>query len=490
MLRQRFDTIEIVDLRGDSRGARPAGIETDENVFAIQAGVCILTAVAAVEHRESGAEARVRYADVWRHGAFTARDKRNLLETVRAGRSDLAFVDIGRSDLEDFLPRAFEGLDWPGLPEVFIYRSSGVQTKRDEFVYGFSAAMLLDRWRSLASLPPIEAEELFHPTRARTIATALATPLAAQEIELSSYRPLDRRYLIRATRVIDRRRPNLQLAWGSSNRAIYALPAGTGAGPAVWLHSLLPDYHSFRGSYGGYAFPLWDRRHGEDAHNLNPGLLEGLAGAYGRPVTAEDAFDAITALLSATSYTRRFAWDLEETFAHIPFPADVNIFLEAVRIGAEIRTLETFAREPVAAFHSARLAGHATGVTLAVPQIGRAFQADGRGGGTVPLQEDQSLRLVNLPERVWQFAVSDYRVLPRWLAARTGEALNAAFQRAILDVAWRIEELLHWFDAADHVLVASILASLSRLDLRLVVPGTAQAHEVEEELDDPRDSTG
>ncbi len=49
MMRRRFDAIEIVDLRGDSRGARPAGIEADENVFAIQAGVCILTAVATGE---------------------------------------------------------------------------------------------------------------------------------------------------------------------------------------------------------------------------------------------------------------------------------------------------------------------------------------------------------------------------------------------------------------------------------------------------------
>lgn len=188
-------------------------------------------------------------------------------------------------------------------------------------------------------------------------------------------------------------------------------------------------------------------------------------------------------MLSATSYsyTRRFAWDLEETFPHVPFPADVNIFAKATRIGAEIRTPETFAREPVADFHSARLAGSASGVTLAVPPIGRAFQADGRGGGTVALQQDQSLRLVNLPERVWQFAVSDYRVLPRFLAARTGEALNATLQRAILDVAWRIEELLHWFDPADDVLAASILAPLSRLDLGLVVTGTTQAHEVEEE---------
>ena len=106
------------------------------------------------------------------------------------------------------------------------------------------------------------------------------------------------------------------------------------------------------------------------------------------------------------------------------------------------------------------------------------------------MQEDQSLRISNLPERVWQFAVSGYRVLPRWLAARNGEALDAALQRAILDVAWRIEELLHWFDAADQVLARAIEASLSRADLGLPEPGAVQRQEVELQDDDPSDSTG
>ena len=87
--------------------------------------------------------------------------------------------------------------------------------------------------------------------------------------------------------------------------------------------------------------------------------------------------------------------------------------------------------------------------------------------GRVPLQEDQPLFIANVPERVWQFAVSGYRVLPRWLAARNGEALNAVLQRAILDVARRVEELLHWFDTADKVLAQAVAASLTRHELGL-----------------------
>ena len=178
------------------------------------------------------------------------------------------------------------------------------------------------------------------------------------------------------------------------------LPSGTGTGPAVWVHSLLPDYHAFRGSYGGYAFPLWDRRNGVEANNLNPALLATLAVAYGHPVSAETIFDAMTGLLSATSYTSRFAWDLEEAFAHVPFPADAGIFLEAARIGAEIRALETFSRDPAPNYRSARLTGRATGVTLAMPPPARAFQNTSTDVGSIARQEDRSLCLTGLPERV------------------------------------------------------------------------------------------
>ena len=36
---------------------------------------------------------------------------------------------------------------------------------------------------------------------------------------------------------------------------------------------LLPDYHSFRGSYGGYAFPLRDNRAGHGPFNIARNLL-------------------------------------------------------------------------------------------------------------------------------------------------------------------------------------------------------------------------
>ena len=171
--------------------------------------------------------------------------------------------------------------------------------------------------------------------------------------------------------------------WGEENVCLYALPGGTGAGPAVWCHGLLPDYHAFRGSYGGYAFPLYDRRPRVNGSNLSAALIESLSAAYGRPVAPEDVFDAILCLFSATSYTRRFAEDLEDVFPHVPFPARYPVFADAVRIGREIRMVETFAREPGEAYRRpgfARVVTQPRGAVTAVELHRRAALPCARTG--------------------------------------------------------------------------------------------------------------
>jgi hypothetical protein len=489
MLRRRFDAIDIVDLRGDSRGARPAGIGAEENVFEIQVGVCILTAVASGAPRQAGTEAKVRYADVWRHGAFTASDKLALLDTARVDPATLTFAEIERRDMDDFVPAAFEGLDWPALPEAFAYRGYGVKTQHDDIAYGFSKAALLGNIRAFeAERDADRAAEIFKNSRKNKATGAQAVAVSAADAREISFRPLDRRWLYYDSRFVDEMARRPISAWGTENRCLYALPSGTGAGPAVWLHGLLPDYHAFRGSYGGYAFPLFDRRHGASAHNLNPALLDGLTSLYGQTVTPDAVFDAIAALLSATSYTRRFAWDLEEAFAHIPFPAEAVVFAEAARVGGEIRALECFIREPEREYRGARLLGRASGVILAAPPQRNAFLEDGSGRGFIPLQEDQSLRLAGVSRPAFEFAVSGYRVLYRWLAARNGEAIDAALQRGILDIVWRIEELLHWFDAADAVLERALVRPVTRAELSLANPGTAPAVGLEDSDDEQPES--
>ena len=480
MLRHRFDHIDIVDLRGDLRGSRPAGITQDEGVFAIQTGVCILTAVATGKRRSASADAAVTYADAWREAAFTEQAKLRLLDLARSAHVSLDASQVMGSSLADLVPAAFEGLSWPSLPDVFTFLKSGLKTQRDRLVYGFSSSQVRDNIKQFVAEADAQAQRLFFPrsddengrinqSEMSRFSNARKSKFDKDYIRQCAYRPLDLREIYYHPSFISRPGPELVAAFGARNICLYAMPSGTGAGPAAWAHALLPDYHAFRGSYGGYAFPLWDRRNGPNSHNLRQPLLDRLSTLYAHRVTPQQIFNTIAALLSATSYTSRFAWDLQDTFARIPFPASAETFLEAARIGHHIVELETFSREPAEPFRTARLLGRATGLTLEIPTRSDAFHQDGTGSGFVPLLTDESLKLAHIPERVWTFAVSGYRVLPRWLAARNGQALDAALHRAVLDLTGRIAELLHWFDTADPILAAALERPLTASELGLPI---------------------
>ena len=452
MLRERFDRIEIVDLRGDVRAGPRGNVDDDEGVFNIMVGTAITLAIADGS-KAQGTLAEITYIDSWSEGLFRRRAKLDwLLAGAAAGALPNA-VSVARPLLDDFRPRPFQNGEWLSLRDAFVFARGGIQTKRDGFAYSPSREALAERVRRFVQADGESAIATFSPTAARSYHAAQARLANRPNLQVTAYRPLDRQWLCNDSSNIDRPRPELQAAWGQMNNGLYALPSGTGAGPAVWCHGLLPDYHSFRGSYGGYAFPLYDRREGPDVSNVSPTLVASLTDAYGRTITSEDVFDAILALLSASSYSRRFAEDLEDVFPHIPFPADHAVFVRATEAGREIRAIETFARAPAAQPAGfCRLASEPDGLVAAVTYR----------DGEIDLCADGTGRITGIPQPIWDFAVSGYRLLPRWIEGRIGLQADLALVREFRDVAARIAELIHCFDAADIVLDDTLAHTLTR----------------------------
>jgi hypothetical protein len=58
--------------------------------------------------------------------------------------------------------------------------------------------------------------------------------------------------------------------------------------------------------------------------------------------------------------------------------------------------------------------------------------------GGFALRPDGTGKVSGVPEAVWRFQVSGYRLLPRWLAAREGQLVDKALVAAMRDVAGRI----------------------------------------------------
>ena len=456
MMRERFDRLEIIDLRGDVRAGVRGDVARDQGVFNIQVGTAICVAVADGSKAE-GELAEVRYTDSWEEEKFSKKAKLDWLESMQFYGMPSHTILVERDTLADFRPEPFQVGNWVSLSEVFVLASSGTETKRDDVVYAPSKTTLENKVKGIieGSITNIH----FNDTDMNDLKSVKNLSYNASKNILSSYRPLDLQWHYSHSRWNDRLRPKLRAAWGSENLCLFSKPSGTGLGPSVWAHSSFPDRHAFKGSTGGYAFPLYDRREGPDAHNFNPSILTTLAEAYGEPVSTEDLFDAILALLSATSYTVRFAEDLEDTFPHIPFPADPELFKRAAAIGVQIRELEGFARDPAAESRMkdfCRLRTEATGeVELHQGEDGYwYFCEDGTG------------KFDGLPPAVWEFSVSGYRVLKRWVEARKGLP-GPEYWPQFRDVAARIHELLHWFDQADLVLERVLEDTLTRDELGL-----------------------
>ena len=469
MMREKFDRIEVIDLRGDVNTGPRGDVERDQGVFNITVGTAITLAIADGSKAE-GALAEVFYTDSWKEGLFARKSKLDWL-VAGAGTGELSnAVEVDRGLLDDWRPAPFENGEWLSIREAFSFNVGGMQTKRDAFVYCTDRMRLAERVQNFKSLSGDAAQTAFHDTRDRQWSGANAVPFDANLIASVAYRPLDSRFLYNHRAYGDFLRPELQAAWGQANVSLYSLKSNTGAGPGIWCHGLLPDYHSIKGSNGGYAFPLYDRRAGPDAHNLNPVLVAALAEAYGAAQTPEDIFDAILCLLSAQSYTRRFAEDLEDTFPHIPFPADPAVFARAATIGGRIRELETFAKnkEPAAEFRPREFCKLAvdTDNGNAIAEIAfregelSLWQADGKAVAAFS----------GLPEAVWAFSVSGYRVLPRWIEGRKGLPFTDTFKTELRDIAARIHELIHWFAEADLVLETTLVDTVPRTGLGFPPP--------------------
>lgn len=470
MLRERFDSIHVIDFRGNNRGALPATLERDENVFSIEVGVCILVAAARGVERDQHRPATVSYADVWRERAFRRSEKLLLAETASTIRGSFRFEEVAGDGMSRFKPAGFLNYNWPSIAEVFSYKSNGIVTYRDPFVYATARDALSERILAWHELPIATATTAFKNSASNTAARAIAIPFTPDAIEEISYRSFDRRFLYNSPAFVDRQRGDLAAAWGAENYALMSLPGSTGEGPAVWSHGLKPDQHAFRGSYGGWIYPLFN--HAEaGAHFVDQRVIAGLSVAYGRPVEPQEIYDAVLALLSATTYTTRFAHDLEDDHPDVPFPAERGCFERAAAIGSRIRTLQGFRRLPDEQYRTATLEGDARGRPLDVPSPAQAFVPGEESRGSVLLVRDGDFSIANVSVRAWIYAVSGYRPLYKWLKARQGESMHGpsgvALLRGALETVWRLEELVALSDEADVVLDDAVALTLTREELNM-----------------------
>ena len=415
-MRRTFDELWIIDLGGDNLGPRKT-----PNVFAIQTPVAI-----AIGTRYSvpnpATPATVHYASLIEG---TRKEKLARLENIN-DFSDLPW-ELAMTGWQDpFLPqRTGNYWLWPLLTDLFPWQHSGAQMKRT-WVIAPHADCLSQRWTKLAKVELNEKRRLFVETRDRKVTStlkdnagdilpcldSLVADAPAPTPVRYGFRSLDRQWVLADNRLGDYLRPALWHTHGP--RQIYLtslLSTVLGTGPAATVTALVPDLHHFNGRGGKDVIPLW-RDTSATQPNITVGLIEALSNTMGTTVSADSLFAYCYALLSSPEYADRFSEDLSVPGPRIPLTRDATLFTRAVALGCRLIALHTFGER----FDNITIPHGKSRILKAINPSPMPERFEYKEASVTLCIGTGEVRPVST--EVWEFSVSGYAVLQRWLDFR------------------------------------------------------------------------
>lgn len=462
-LTEFFGEIVITDLHGSVLLGLAVGEGgLDQNVFDIQQGVSVVHGVLNRYQERS-----VMYGSI-----IAPRDQKFeelLSQTFRSPNykrinpCDPNYWLIDRSNSDG----GYEA--WPSTSEIFLSRSTGLETGKDEAFIKFSAEEIRPLAEAL-DCPDFCAEDLendfgitntsgWNVWRRVVNGRKISKTHFQTSIGQVLYRPFDQRSTI-ATDVLRRRQfDNLQHL-GPWRIGLITTRQIKGEEPAhafVCEGAIEKILISPKTSNNAFALPLWLRPSAGEEHSrpsisidacrqfeekIRLPYIDGIPrgeqksmGADYRHQKAEqiglldqpwdgrgdlvnefgprDLFDWIYAILHAPSYRRRYTEYLKSDFPRIPVPKDRDTFAALVPLGRRLVALhllkvdeETMLKEP-----DIRFAG--TGEA----RVERGYPK--YDNGKVEINANRWFE--DVPKETWEFHVGGYQVCEKWLKDRAGK---------------------------------------------------------------------
>ena len=427
-MREAFDDLWIIDLEGDSRGARRT-----ENVFSIQTPVAIAVGV------RDGKPNPTTPARVWKITLIGGeRAKLDALDEIDSF-DDADWKECASDWDAPFYPvGAGAYFDLPKLTDIFPWQQSGVKFSRT-WPIGATEEVIERRWRALLSRATTERRAAFRECVDRKIhlsypplthgderdpsIESLESSTQTPPISPYSYRPFDRQYAIADSRVGSRMSPRLWQVSGAEQ--VYMTGKLTdmiGYGPGAVATAQVPDLHHFDGRGAKDVIPLW-RDADATQPNITRGILELLGETYGASVSAERLFAYAYGILAQPGYVRRFWDELELPPPRLPITRDAALFGEVADHGARLLYLHTWGERYRSDGDDGYVPQGAARCTapVSLDQYPEGYEYDAsaqtlRVGGSAPVKTEGEFAPV--PPEVWEFSVSGYQVVKSWLDRR------------------------------------------------------------------------
>ena len=480
------DDIYIIDLGGNNRGANP-----EENVFAIETPVAIVTLV-----RDGTARPDRQANAYYRRVLGTRQQKLAALNEVHlpADRTDSAWTELrpGRADaVLKPVTGATSWQDYPALIDLFPWQQPGAKYNRT-WPISPTPELLKRRWTQLLDIPVAtdRAAAFVTGSSGRDIHTHVAglAPLSSlrpgaphRPIVRYGFRSFDRQWTFEDPRLANLERPSL---WASrSKRQIFLSTMTTGrlgAGPALTVTAEVPDLHHFRGSYGGKdVIPLY-RDAAANEPNVTAGLLDiwSNAAQLRRQASPEDLAAYVYALLSCPTYYDRFVLELETPGPRVPLSVDASLVTQAITLGRRLLWLHTYAERFLDNTDQRQSRVPAiTGLQWSDPVDEMPRGLDIHYDPHTSMLHIGAGRVAGVLPEVWLFEVTGMRVVSKWLGYRTAAgAGRATTSNSVLD-RMRPEE---WDDSWNDELL-----DLLRVLTHTVALRESQAQLLDDVLDGP-----
>ena len=421
-MREVFDELWIIDLEGDSLGARKT-----ENVFAIRTPVAIAI---GIRNGKPDLDSPIAPAQV-RKVRLTGSEQEKLgaLDAAEA-LADFGWRECAAEWDAPFMPAEAGGyFDWLAVTDVFPWQHSGAQFKRT-WPIGETPDLLTDRWRAFLEHPPEGRAALFKETRDRTIRGEYPSLLGGgsepalvtlgrneppPEILSYAYRSLDRQFIVRDARLGDFCRPPLHRAHGERQTYITSLLTKVlGAGPAALASAAVPDLDCFCGRGAKDVIPLYRDAEATEP-NVTGGLLERIAEVHGADVTAKRLFAYTYGVLAQPLYVERFWDELEQPPPRLPITKDASLFGRVSDLGERLLNLHTYGERFRGPGRGDTPPGEAR-CTKEVPPVplpeGHSYDAETR---TLHVGDGE---FAPVSREVYGYSISGFHVVKSWLDRR------------------------------------------------------------------------
>jgi len=443
VLLKTFNKIYILNLHGSSNVTEvcPDGSK-DENVFDIKQGVAICLMI-----KNEDKTSKVYYNDLW-----GLREKKyEYLYNNSISKTEWKEIEV-ENKFHFFCLKNLTGHkkynNFISVIDIFKEYSSGLETKKDEFLVNFSKKELKEKLDFFISknnskneiINKLKIKDIIIKDKSGKEKFEFNIETKREKLRLEGiqedkivkylHRPFDYRWIYFNKELISRSRLPLSFSMVQPNKAICTsrFTSVKSTFSSALITDCLNDLKFCEYSRGCYFFPLYQYKDGENyiqstllgekikavsgkQHNYKEEFLKFLSEQYPhKEISHEEIFEYIYAVLYSPIYRQKYHELLRIDFPRIPFVNDFSKFKKLSKLGDELIEIHLMKTPTIKNNTKFEISGSNDIINIKYTNK------------KVYINDTQFFD--GISEDIWKFNIGGYQVLDKWLKSRKGRKLT------------------------------------------------------------------